>query len=75
MAGLEGFDTDSESVAEPGESSFESFDLRLYQFCQCMIVKAEIKKIGVSKSSEKKNRQISWGKKNRHKKQNLSRPS
>ena len=32
MAGFEGFDTDSESVAEPGETSFESFDLRLHQF-------------------------------------------
>ena len=61
--------THSESVAEPGESSFKSFDLSI--LILCMIVKANKKrKIGISKNSEKKNRRISW-----EKKQNLSRPT
>ena len=44
MAGLEGF---THSVAEPGESSFECFDLSVSILC--MIVKTENRKIGKSK--------------------------
>ena len=49
----------------------------VYQFCVWLWKQKNRRKIGISKNSEKKNRQISWKKKRnrQQKKQNLSRPN
>ena len=73
--GLEGFDT-LWICCRTRREQFRVFRLEYISFVYDCESKKNKRKIGISKNSEKKNRQISWKKRNRQqKKQNLSRPN